>query len=243
MLVEGWPSQFGFVTRPGGPYGMVVAGGAGQQPVLLDEAARLVAGASFCVAADGGLRLLRAIDRWPHVLVGDFDTLTPEELDAARQAGVEIRRFPTRKDATDSELALDLVARRDPSWALVLVGGVGDRIDHSLANMLMACRLAAQGRSVVMVTDSAHMAPLIGPQRVAFRGWPGQIVSLIPLTPQMTGVSTDGLAYPLRDATLQRGVTFTVSNHLVGRQGAFEARTGHGLVVLQRHREQDGEGL
>ena len=226
--------EFGFLPPPTPPYGVVVAGGDLEEPDLRVEAARLARGAALCVAADGGLRLLRAAGCWPHVLVGDFDTLSPAEVEAARAAGVEIARFPTRKDATDAEIALDVVTRRLGTAPVFLVGGVGDRVDHSLANLLMAARLCLQGRRVAVLAGPAHVAPLIGPGTVRFAGRPGQPVSLIPLTPRMTGVTTSGLAYPLRDATLRFGTTFTVSNELAAAEGSFSARTGRALVVLQR---------
>lgn len=229
------PSKsFGFLCDGDEPYAVVVAGGDLDSPELREEAARLVSSASLCVAADGGLRLLRAIGRWPDLLVGDFDTLTEAELAEAAAAGVTTIRYPTMKDATDSEIALDLVEERGGPRRTFLVGGVGDRVDHTLANLMMAARLCEQGRTVTIVAASAHVAPLIGPGRVRFAGRPGQPVSLIPLTPRLAGVTTEGLLYPLQEATIRFGTTFAVSNELVGTRGAFSARAGRALVVLQR---------
>lgn len=225
---------FGFLPPPSPPYGVVVAGGDLDEPALVAETARLVAGASLCIAADGGLRLLRAASLWPHLLAGDFDTLTAAEVEAARAAGVEVRRVPPAKDFTDTELALDLARQRLGPAPLYLVGGVGDRVDHTLTNLLMAARWVAGGHALRVLAAPAHVAPLVGPGEVRFQGRPGQVVSLVPLTPRMTGVSTEGLVYPLADATLAWGTAYTVSNALAGTEGAFRARTGLGLVILQR---------
>lgn len=216
------------------PHAVVVAGGDLDTPELRAEAARLVASAALCVAADGGLRLLRAIGRWPDLLVGDFDTLAEDEVAEAAAAGVTVLRYPAAKDATDSELALDLVEEHGGPRRIYLIGGVGDRVDHTLANLMMAARLCQEGRDVTIVAAPAHVAPLVGPGRVSFAGRPGQPVSLIPLTPSLMGVTTEGLVYPLHDATLRFGTTFTVSNALAGERGAFSARAGRALVVLQR---------
>ncbi|WPD19474.1 thiamine diphosphokinase [Thermaerobacter composti] len=227
-------SPFGFLPDPTPPYGVVVAGGDLDEPALAREVARLARDASLCVAADGGLRLLRAVGLWPHVLVGDFDTLTAAEVEAARAAGVEVQTFPAAKDLTDAEIALDAVRRRLGGAPLYLVGGVGDRVDHTLANLLLTARWGTEGRPLTVLSGPAHVRPLVAPGEVRFRGAPGQTVSLVPLTPRMTGVATEGLAYPLADATLAWGTAYTVSNALVGTEGAFRARTGIGLVVLQR---------
>ncbi|PZN11898.1 MAG: thiamine diphosphokinase [Bacillota bacterium] len=225
---------FGFLDDGSEPHAVVVAGGNLGAPELRAEAERLVATAAFCVAADGGLRLLRAVGRWPDVLVGDFDTLSRREVEEAEAAGVTVLRFPTAKDATDSELALDLVEERGGPRRVYLIGGVGDRMDHTLANLMMAARLCLEGRDVTIIAASAHIAPLVGPGRVCFSGRPGQPVSLIPLTPCLTGVTTEGLVYPLKEATLRFGTTLAVSNELAGERGAFSARAGRALVVLQR---------
>lgn len=234
QTAPGAPPDFGFLPPPEPPYALVVAGGDLDEPALAEETARLARGASLCVAADGGLRLLRAVGIWPGVLVGDFDTLTPDEVEAARAAGVTVRAFPPAKDFTDAELALDVARRQLGRAPLYVVGGVGDRIDHTLANLLLAARWWTEGHPVTVLAGPAHVRPLAGPGEVRFRGAPGQTVSLIPLTPQMTGVDTEGLVYPLAGATLTWGNAYAVSNALVGEEGAFRARTGMGLVVLQR---------
>ena len=227
-------TPFGFLPPPAPPYAVVVAGGDLDEPALADEVAHLARRASLCVAADGGLRLLRRAGLWPHLLCGDFDTLGPEEVEAARAAGVEVVPVPPAKDFTDTELALDLARRRLGRVPLYLVGGVGDRVDHTLANLLLVARWWAGGHPLTVLAGPAHVRPLAGPGEVQFHGRPGQTVSLVPLSPRMTGVTTEGLVYPLRDATLAWGTAYTVSNALAGSQGAFRARTGLGLVVLQR---------
>ena len=53
------------------------------------------------IAVDGGLRHLLALNRQPHLLIGDLDSVTPAQLQALRDAKVEILKFPVDKDETD----------------------------------------------------------------------------------------------------------------------------------------------
>ena len=90
----------------------------------------------FLVAVDGGLRHLLAINRQPHLLIGDLDSVTPEQLEALSSGGVEIQRFPVEKDETDLELALLETTRRGYK-TIILVGALGGRIDQMLANLYL----------------------------------------------------------------------------------------------------------
>ena len=101
------------------------------------EAARLV------VAADGGHHLLRRLDLWPQVLIGDFDSLDAEFVAEARAAGVEVVGHPVRKDKTDGELAVEWAVSHC-SDDVVLLGGFGGALDHVLGHLCVLRGLAAR---------------------------------------------------------------------------------------------------
>ncbi|HZQ37643.1 MAG TPA: hypothetical protein VFD32_17050, partial [Dehalococcoidia bacterium] len=64
-------------------------------------------------------------------------------------------------------------------------------------------------------------------------GSPGDLVTLLAQTERAGGVTTEGLAYPLHEATLYRGDSRGVSNLLQGRHGGVRLRRG---VLLLIHR-------
>ena len=85
--------------------------------------ARQLAMADRVIAADGGARAVTAAGGICNVIVGDGDSLGEDGFARARAANpdVEVRRFPTAKDATDAELALQTaleVEIRSASWSL-----------------------------------------------------------------------------------------------------------------------------
>ena len=73
----------------------------------------------FVIAADGGARYCLELGITPHLVVGDFDSLDPASLQALEQAGVELARYPERKDFTDLELALQHARLRGADEILI----------------------------------------------------------------------------------------------------------------------------
>ena len=107
---------------------LIVGGG----PVDLDQLNReLAEGPDLIIAADGGGQYLHDIGRFPHILMGDFDSLAPEIYQEICRAGVELLTYPIAKDQTDIELAVDLAVARGATGIRIL-GGIGERLDHTL---------------------------------------------------------------------------------------------------------------
>lgn len=187
---------------------------------------------------DGGANHLSALGDAltavkPWVLVGDMDSISASARRQVEEAGAEVVTLPAAKDETDLEHALRLAVERGANQATVLGALGGPRLDHLLgavtlltAPWLETCR--------VRLLDLRHEAFLAHGQ-VVVQGAVGDTVSLIPLTPEVKEVVTDGLAYPLHGEVLLQGTTRGVSNVML----ANEARVGHGegrLLVL-RYRE------
>jgi thiamine pyrophosphokinase len=172
------------------------------------------------------------------VAVGDFDSASPEAVAAVENAGIRIERHPAEKDATDLELALDTALALEPSGILVLAG-VGDRLDHLLSALLLlgSERYASVRLDARIGGAQAHV---IRGER-EFQGTPGELVSLFPLGGPAEGVSTEGLAYPLRGETLDPGSSRGVSNELVGESARVSVETGTLLAVRPGIDVEDGK--
>lgn len=181
------------------------------------------------IAADGGARHALACGLTPHLLVGDFDSLTPAELAAFRAAGTEISQFPTRKDFTDLELALQAAGERGCTEVLI-IGALGDRWDQTLANLLLP---TAFPNLDIRLVDGLQELALIRPgESKILRGQPGDTVSLIPVAGDAEGITTTGLEYPLLSDTLYFGATRGVSNVLTGQEAAVTLDRGLLICVV-----------
>jgi thiamine pyrophosphokinase len=161
------------------------------------------------IAADRGLEHALALGLEVAVAVGDFDSASPEAVDVAEASGTRIDRHPAEKEATDLELALDLAAAIGPERILVLAGS-GGRLDHELATLLLLASQRYADMQVDAVIGEAHVHVIRSAR--SLEGVPGELVTLVALHGAAEGVTTEGLAYPLRGETLAAGSTRGVSN-------------------------------
>jgi thiamine pyrophosphokinase len=210
---------------------VVVAGGPGETR----QAIRVPAGA-IVIAADGGVDRALALGLDVAVAVGDFDSATAAGLAGVTAAGARIERHSTEKDATDLELALDVALGFEPRRILVL-GSESGRLDHLLSTLLLlgAARYATVEIDAELGMATAHV--IRGERSLA--GTPGGLVSLFALHGLASGVTTEGLRFPLHDESLQAGSSRGVSNVFV----ASEARVAvaHGVLLAVSPADQLNE--
>lgn len=196
---------------------IVVAGGGA---VLRRD--DLQAGARV-VAADEGLDSALAAGLRVDVAVGDFDSASGAALEAAEAAGTRVVRYSQAKDATDLELALEEAAALAPRRIFV-IGIEGGRLDHLLAGLLLlgAERYARFEIDALLGSATAHV---VRGERL-LEGEPGELVSLLALHGPAEGVSTEGLAYPLRGETLLPGSSRGVSNVFTASEASVAITRG-----------------
>jgi thiamine pyrophosphokinase len=70
----------------------------------------------------------------------------------------------------------------------------------------------------------------------------GDSVSAFPLAGQATGVTLEGMAYPLTNATLEPGDTLGFHNELLGGRAKVSVEGGT-LLVVQEHTRNRVHGL
>jgi thiamine pyrophosphokinase len=188
------------------------------------------------IAADGGTRHALTLGIAPNVVIGDLDSLSPDEQARAEATGAQVIRFSPRKDETDLELAL-LHAARAGAGEIVVLGALGGRLDQTIANVLLLALPALRGIDVRIV-EGAQEAFLVRDEALV-HGQPGDALSLIPLGGDALGVAAEGVEWPLRDETLRFGLTRGVSNILVGEQARVGVRKGILLCVVTRRTDKE----
>lgn len=210
---------------------LVVLNGALADPAWL--AAEATA-ADLVIAADGAADVLFAAGCRPGLVVGDLDSVDPATVALLEEAGVPVERHPAEKDATDGELALRAALARGATVLRVAGAFGGPRIDHAIAGLLLLALPDLGGLDAALVTPTDTVRLLRGPATLELAGTPGDLVSLIPLSGQVTGVTTTGLRYALADAALDRGPTLGVSNVLDAPAGTVSV--GAGALIVTTHR-------
>jgi thiamine pyrophosphokinase len=200
-------------------HAVVVIGGASPDARALE----LLDRRAVVVAADSGLDHAIALGLDVDVVVGDLDSVSPESLAWAAAHGVPVERFPTDKDATDTELAIDVAVGHGARHVVILTGsgdtagpGAGrpgeHRIDHLLSVLLLLGNARFAGVALEAWVGGAHLLRLTGPGRLVVPARAGETLSLLPIGGAATGITTAGLRFPLLDETLAAGTSRGVSN-------------------------------
>ena len=193
-----------------------------------DVARTWVREGDLIIAADGGLRHALSLGVTPALLVGDLDSAPRELVQIAERRGAVIQRHPVHKDKTDLELALDLARERGADEVVVL-GALGGRLDHALANIFSLAPLADSGMTIRIVDVGYELVAI--KDSVTVSGAAGDVVSLLSITDRSEGVTTQGLEYAVQDARFDRGSSFGVSNVMTGDAATVSVTSGLLLLV------------
>ena len=218
------------VVFAGGPTSEV--DGRGRPPPIEPPSAELV------IAADSGLDLAVALGRRVDLVVGDMDSVAPGSLEQVERSGAEVRRYPTDKDATDLELALD-AAVASGSDRIVVIGSSSGRMDHLLGGALVL----ASPRYAAVEVEGWLGGALVVPvhERRTVPTTAGATVSLLPVFGIAEDVSTEGLRWALRAARLEPGSSRGVSNEAIAEVVEVSVGRGTLLVVLPADEPADEE--
>ncbi len=200
---------------------LIVLGGDAPGEALLR---RYAADSDLLIAADSGLAAFNRAGVAPDLLVGDMDSVEPSLL--ARYAHTPQRRLNPVKDDTDGVDALDVAIARGATQ-IALLGALGGRIDHALANLMLLVRAHRKGARAEIVTESLRAQRVDGEARLL--GAKGDTVSLLPLG-EARGVTLTGFFYPLQDATLGSAHPLGVSNVVVQDEAVVYVREGDLLM-------------
>lgn len=213
---------------------LVVLNGDIDPPYLAGQ----LAAADRVVAADGGAAAVTAAGGVCDVIVGDGDSLGEAGFAQARAANpdVEIRRFPTAKDATDAELALRTALEADPERIVVVGAFGGARLDHELATVMLLANPRWRDRNVTLA--DGHRAVRLVTGRAEIHGRPGDIVTLLAVGGPVREIHSHGLAYELGGHRLEVGTSLGVSNELTGSTATLEV--GSGMVLLVHEHGSSG---
>lgn len=204
---------------------------------------------ALVIAADGGLDHARSLDVPVDVVVGDFDSIAGAKPLDNEQTIV----LPPQKDDPDMLSALKIGWSRG-CRIFHIYGGLGGRIDHTLANIQLMALLASRGGTGMLHGDGVIVTAICdgGLLFPADHGVePGRMVSVFAHSNICEDVNEPGLKYELRHGTLTNTMALGVSNELLpGIAGAISVRRGTLVVtfpaeaptpVISRFHEFDGD--
>lgn len=206
---------------------IIVSGGRLVDPVFFHK---MIAGMKnrLIICCDGGARNFQYLGIKPDVVIGDMDSIDPVQLESYSAQGIKIIKYSVNKDFTDTELALDYALNLNPD-EIFIVGALGGRVDHTLANVFLLCRGQEKGINTYLVDEYGEAFVL--DKKAVFKNEIGKTVSLLALSPRVTGITLKGFLYPLEKGTLKMGETRGVSNIVHQDRASISVRSGKLLVV------------
>jgi len=197
----------------------------------------LAASAELLIAADGGAAWLESTGLLPAILVGDLDSVEMSTVARLSAAGTEVVRHPIEKDASDTELAIELAFERGADRVVLLGALGGGRLDHEVANLLLLADPGLAARDLRIVRGGTLVRALAPGQRLTIEVGPGSTVTLLPVSGGVEGVVTRGLRYPLEGEPLGIGRSRGLSNEVVEAPASVSTRTGT-LLVIENARDE-----
>ena len=180
----------------------------------------------YVVFCDSGLKHLDGLQIEPSLIVGDFDSHVNPHLD------VETIVLPCEKDDTDTVFAVKEAVKRGFEDFL-MVGVVGARLDHTLANTSILLYLDSQGKRGRIIDDYSEMEivssePISISEEFSF-------FSLLNITGCAKGITVTGAKYPLQDAEITCEYQYGVSNEvLAGESATVSVKEGKLLLIKNR---------
>lgn len=185
------------------------------------------------ISADGGAQHCIRIGLIPNVVIGDMDSIAPSLVEDLKSQNVQFITYPRDKNETDLELALSYAVQKGVDQIL-FQGLLGGRLDQSLANLLLLTRDEWKHVDLV-VSQGPDIAYLMRDEKkISLRGKPGDLVSLIPVSETVTGVTAQGLRWKLENVDLVIGNTLSVSNEMIGSSAWVKIGSGK-LYLIHRN--------
>ena len=181
------------------------------------------------IAVDGGAQHCIGIGIIPDVLIGDFDSVTPDTLDVLKSGDVEIIRHPEDKNETDLELAISYAVRMGAA-KITLFGLLGGRWDMSFANILLLASPHYSRVEFHVIGDHLEIFILRGGESVTLGGKLSDLVSVLSLRGNALGVTYKGLLWALDNAELPFGSPLGISNQMVKDEATISLKTGTLLI-------------
>jgi thiamine pyrophosphokinase len=199
---------------------LILANAASEPASFIKKQAKLH---DFVLAADGGANAALKAGVMPSLVIGDFDSITKQT--AAKIGQAKLLKV-ARQDNTDLEKALDFAAYVKPQ-SVTIISAAGGRVDFTISNFSSAFKYLKLF-PVIFAGAKWRVYPI--ETSAVFAANKGSTVSLIAMG-KASGITLNGLKYPLKNAVLDVGMT-AVSNIALKNDFKVSLKKGRLLVVI-----------
>lgn len=186
---------------------------------------------SIIICCDRGLLHADRLELKPDYIVGDFDSVSDTLLEKYKNSGFNINEYPSHKDFTDLELGINIALEKGAN-EVVIMGGIGSRIDHTFGNMHLLYMLLKKNVKACLINNCNYI--MLTDSYTKVKGEKGETVSILPFMGDAEGVTLKGFEYPLENANMSFGESLGVSNVLIEEEGTVEVKKGCLAIMKAR---------
>lgn len=181
----------------------------------------------YIICADKGWKYAEKYNFKPDMIIGDFDSSEKPDFESTVI-------LPAEKDITDSEAALDYAVSKG-FQRIVIIGGLGGRLDHTMGNISLLAKYCDTPGVEVFIKDYQNLAFMksAGTFRIA-NDEEYKYIGLISYGGNINSLTLKGFKYEIENRTLTDDTTLGVSNELVSDYGEITVKAGRLLIVMTR---------
>lgn len=181
---------------------------------------------SLIICADGGICHTKALGLTPHIWIGDRDSC---EIEIPKET--EIFLYPTDKDFTDTNLAIDCALKRDCS-KIILIGALGGRLDHEYSHYCLLKYILEKGGQGILLNEHNEIS-MAFPSSFTLYKDEKKYVSFLPFGDIVKGLCIRGLKYEVKDFTLNNSRVQATCNEFSENDAAQISFT-EGCMLIMR---------
>lgn len=181
----------------------------------------------YIICADGGITIAEKSGIIPDIVLGDLDSV--EEV-GARYSFI---RYPREKDDTDTLLCIKYGIKKGFKDFLI-IGGIGGRLDHTIANIQALAFAKESGVNIAIVSGDAFCTMISDGGKYEVKKTENCCISLFSYTDVCEGVYVLGTKYELSDALLKNTFPLGVSNEFNSEKAEIRLSKGKLLIVVSK---------
>ena len=188
----------------------------------------LIKNSDKVVCVDGGLnnfaKIYNDFSRVDYLL-GDLDSAKIEYIKHISQDKI-IKK--NNQDESDLEFTFKFIKENFPKAELILIGAIGNRLDHTFANVLTLKKIS--NANIKIVSDNEEI--FLVKNRLDIKNKSGKTLSVIPIT-DVESLNLVGLKWELSNKNLKFGWINGISNIVTKNNASISLKNGEVLVFIK----------
>lgn len=167
--------------------------------------------------------------------IGDFDSVSAQELSDIKERAKKFQQAPAEKNDTDTELALKMIFQEFPDAQVTIFAAFGGRLDHLMSNLYLPSDPEIEPfMSQIQLMDAQNI--------VQFRPSGSHLVEEVKgmkyvsfMSESQSPLTIRGAKYDLDDSNYFQKKVYS-SNEFIGQAIEVSTRTGYIIIIQSKDR-------